>query len=308
MVETELIIYGISILALTIALLGIRIVRPIEKGLVERLGKYQKTATQGFTWIIPVVDRMIKIKVTERMVDVEPQKIITKDDLNADVDAIVRYRVNDPYKAEYNADSYSEQIVYLAKTTLRDIIGQMTLSEANSTRNTLNKKLEAELYKHTKLWGIDIVGVELQRIDPPTDVQEAMNKVVKAEKDKLSAKDFATAVETKADGDKRAEIKRAEGIKKSVILKAEGEAKAIREIAIAEAERIKVVNQSIQTNFKNEAQVYKKLETTEKALMNNSKIVVDPKSNMTNVISDMSGVIPLPTPTRQDKTKKKSSK
>lgn len=308
MVGTETIIYGTMILAIVIALLGIRIVRPFEKGLVERMGKYQKTSEQGFTWIIPVIDRMIKVNMRETMMDVEPQKIITKDDLNADVDAVVYYRVKDPKKAIYNADDYDDQIVSLSKTTLRDIIGKMTLSEANNKRNTINDRLKSDLNKQTDEWGIDIVRVELQRIEPPADVQEAMNKVVKAEKDKVSAKDFATAVETKADGDKRAEIKMAEGIKQSAILKAEGEAKAIREIATAEAERIRVVNQSIQTNFKREAQVYKKLETTEKALMHNSKIVVDPKSNMTNVISDMSGVLPLPTQTRQDREKKKSDK
>ncbi|NOQ37388.1 SPFH/Band 7/PHB domain protein [archaeon] len=289
-------IIEIVVVMLVLALVwsGIRIVRPVEQGHIERLGKYKCSAEEGFHWIIPIVERMIKVNITENMVDIEPQKIITKDDLNADVDAVVYYKVKDSYKAIYKADDYRSQIVSLARTTLRDVIGQMTLSSANSERIKLNKKLETELDKHTNTWGIDIIHVELQRIEPPADVQESMNKVVKAEKDMVSAKDFATATETKADGEKRADIKRAEGIKQSAILEAEGTAKAIREIAHAEAEKIKVVNQSIQTNFRNEAQLFKKLETTERSLMNSSKIVLDPHSSITNVISDMSGVVPLP--------------
>lgn len=171
--------------------LGIRIVRPTEKGLIERLGKFQRVADQGFHWIIPVIDRMVKVNVTENMVDVEPQKIITKDDLNATVDAVVYFRVLDPKKAVYQAQNYRRQISSLARTTLRDIIGKMTLTEANSKRDDLNKQLEKELDIQTDAWGIDIIRVELQRIEPPEDVQGAMNKVVIAERDKKAAIDFA---------------------------------------------------------------------------------------------------------------------
>jgi regulator of protease activity HflC (stomatin/prohibitin superfamily) len=277
-----------------IFLIGIRIIRPREKGLVERLGKYKKTADQGFHWIIPVIDRMIKVDITENMVDVEPQKIITKDDLNATVDAVVYFRVIDPMKSIYKAQNYRAQITSLARTTLRDIIGKMTLTEANSKRDTLNAILEQELDKQTDAWGIDVIRVELQRIEPPPDVQEAMNKVVIAERDKKAAVDFATATETQADGERRAEIKRAEGMKQGAILQAEGQALAIVQVAKAEAEKIQRVNTAIQEYFKNEAQVYKKLETVERSLKEGTKYVIDPNTEITNVIAErMAGVIPV---------------
>ncbi len=286
-----------------IFLIGIRIIRPREKGLIERLGKYKKTASQGFHWIIPVIDRMIKVDITENMVDVEPQKIITKDDLNATVDAVVYFRVIDPMKSIYKAQNYRAQITSLARTTLRDIIGKMTLTEANSKRDTLNAILEQELDKQTDAWGIDVIRVELQRIEPPPDVQGAMNNVVIAEREKKAAIDFATATETKADGERRAEIKKAEGKKQGAILEAEGKAEAIRKVAVADADKIEKVNTAIQKFFKNEAQIYKKLETVERSLKEGTKYVIDPNTEITNVIAEnMAGIIPVE---KKDKKPKK---
>jgi len=287
-------LFVLGIFLVFIFLIGIRIIRPREKGLIERLGKYKKTASQGFHWIIPVIDKMIKVDITENMVDVEPQKIITKDDLNATVDAVVYFRVIDPMKSIYKAQNYRAQITSLARTTLRDIIGKMTLTEANSKRDTLNAILEQELDKQTDAWGIDVIRVELQRIEPPPDVQEAMNNVVIAERDKKAAVDFATATETKADGERRAEIKKAEGKKQGAILEAEGRALAIVQVAKAEAEKIQRVNTAIQEYFKNEAQVYKKLETVERSLKDGTKYVIDPNTEITNVIAErMAGIIPV---------------
>ena len=274
--------------------MGIRIIRPRQKGLIERLGKYKGTADQGFHWIIPIIDRMFKVDITENMVDVEPQKIITKDDLNATVDAVVYFRVVDPMKAIYKAQNYKRQISSLARTTLRDIIGKMTLTEANSKRDTLNAILETELDKQTDAWGIDVIRVELQRIEPPDDVQNAMNNVVIAERDKKAAVDFATAVETKADGERRSEIKKAEGKKQGLILQAEGRAQAIIQVAKAEAEKIQRINTAIREYFKDEAQIYKKLETVERALKDGTKYVIDPNTEITNVIAEsMAGIVPI---------------
>ena len=287
-------ILPIVVFLLFIFFIGIRIVRPTEKGLIERLGKYKRTAEQGFHWIIPVIDKIIKVNVTENMVDVDPQKIITSDDLNATVDAVVYFRVIEPHKAIYNAQDYQRQITSLARTTLRDIIGKMTLTAANSKRDELNATLEKELDKQTDAWGIDVIRVELQRIEPPDDVQTAMNNVVIAERDKKAAIDFATATETKADGEKRAEIKMAQGKKQAAILNAEGEAEAIRKVAEAEADKIEKVNTAIQKYFKNEAQIYKKLETVENSLKNGTKYVIDPNTEITNVIAEsMAGIIPV---------------
>jgi regulator of protease activity HflC (stomatin/prohibitin superfamily) len=289
------------ILIIWIFSMGIRIIRPRQKGLIERLGKYKRTADQGFHWIIPIIDRMIKVDITENMVDVEPQKIITKDDLNATVDAVVYFRVIDPMKAIYKAQNYRAQITSLARTTLRDIIGKMTLTEANSKRDTLNSILENELDKQTDAWGIDVIRVELQRIEPPDDVQQAMNNVVIAERDKKAAVDFATATETKADGERRAEIKKAEGKKQGLILQAEGQASAIRKVAEAEAEKIEKVNTAIQKFFKNEAQIYKKLETVERSLRDGTKYVIDPNTEITNVIAEsMAGIVPVDTRKKEE--------
>ncbi len=284
----------IIVFLIIIFFIGIRIIRPTEKGLIERLGKYKKTAEQGFHWIIPVIDKIVKVNITENMVDVDPQKIITSDDLNATVDAVVYFRVVVPKKAIYNAQDYRRQIASLARTTLRDIIGKMTLTAANSKRDELNAVLEKELDKQTEAWGIDVIRVELQRIEPPDDVQTAMNTVVIAEREKKAAVDFATATETKADGEKRADIKMAQGKKQAVILGAEGEADAIRKVAEAEADKIEKVNIAIQQFFKNEAQTYKKLETVENALKDGTKYVIDPNTEITNVIAEkMAGVIPI---------------
>ena len=284
---------------------GIRIIRPIESGLIERLGKYKKTAEQGFHWIIPVIDRMTKVNITENMVDVEPQRIITKDDLNAMVDAVVYFKVVEPKKAIYNAQNYRRQITSLARTTLRDIIGKMTLTEANSKRDTLNQTLEKELDKQTDAWGIDVIRVELQRIEPPDDVQQAMNNVVIAERDKKAAVDFATATETQADGERRAEIKKAEGKKQGLILEAEGRSQAIIQVAKAEAEKIQRINTAIREHFKDEAQVYKKLETVERSLKDGTKYVIDPNTEITNVIAErMAGVTPIDMKFKETKSSK----
>jgi regulator of protease activity HflC (stomatin/prohibitin superfamily) len=266
--------------------IGIRIVRPTERGLIERLGKYHNFAGPGFHWIIPVIDKLFKVNVTEQMVDAEPQEIITNDNLNARVDAQVYFRVKadeDSVKGSiYNVNNYKYQIVNLARTTLRNIIGTLTLKSANSERGKINADLYKTLHNETQSWGIEIVRTELKEIDPPKDVQETMNKVVKAENEKIAAIDSATAAETVADGIKRAKIKEAEGFRQSKILHAEGEAEAI-----------KLINEAAEKYFVGNAQVLRKLEAVEASLQNNAKIVIPAGSELVNIIGDMAGIIPL---------------
>ena len=192
---------------------GIKIVRPTHRGLIERLGKYHKFANPGFHWIVPFIDKMYIVNITEQMVDAQPQEIITNDNLNASVDAQIYFRViqgEENVKASlYNVNDYRWQIVNLARTTLRNIIGTLTLRSANSERGKINAELHNTLKNETSSWGIVIVRTELKQIDPPHDVQETMNKVVKAENEKIAAIDYATAAETVADGVKRAKIKEA---------------------------------------------------------------------------------------------------
>lgn len=265
---------------------GVRIVRPIERGLIERLGKYRKFAEPGFHWIIPMIDNMYLINITEQLVEAQSQEIITNDNLNASVDAQIYFKVNaDPQSVAnsmYKVNNYKYQIVNLARTTLRNIIGTMTLKVANSERGKINSELQNILKRETADWGLEIVRAELKQIDPPRDVQDTMNKVVKAENEKIAAIDFATARETGADGEKRAEIKKAEGIKQARILEAEGESEAIR-----------LVNEAAEKYFIGNAQLLRRLEAMEKALSNNTKIVVPGGSDLVNVIGDLAGVLPL---------------
>lgn len=267
-------------------LFGIRIIRPTQRGLVERLGKYRYFANPGFHWIVPFIDRLYVVNVTEQMVDAEPQEIITNDNLNASVDAQVYFRVKADEESVkgsiYHVNNYTWQIVNLARTTLRNIIGTLTLKSANSERGKINADLYKTLHNETKSWGIEIVRTELKEIDPPKDVQETMNKVVKAENEKIAAIDSATAAETVADGIKRAKIKEAEGFKRSKILHAEGEAEAI-----------KLVNEAADRYFVGNAQLLRKLEALEVSLGHNAKIVVPAGSELINIIGEMAGAVPL---------------
>jgi regulator of protease activity HflC (stomatin/prohibitin superfamily) len=267
-------------------LLGIRIVRPMYRGLIERLGKYRRFGNPGFHWIIPIIEHMYRVNITEQMVDAEPQEIITNDNLNARVDAQVYFKVKSDEESvkssQYNVNNYRWQIVNLARTTLRNIIGTLTLKSANSERGKINADLHNTLRDETHNWGIEIVRTELKEIDPPKDVQDTMNKVVKAENEKIAAIDYATARETAADGEKRASIKEAEGVKRARILEAEGEAEAIR-----------LVNEAADKYFVGNAQLLRKLQALESSLANNAKVVLPAGSELVNIIGEMAGVIPL---------------
>lgn len=266
--------------------MGVKIVRPTHRGLIERLGKYVKYANPGFHWIIPFIDKMYVVNITEQMVDAQPQEIITNDNLNASVDAQVYFRVIEEEEnvksSQYNVNNYRLQIVNLARTTLRNIIGTLTLRSANSERGKINAELHNTLKNETASWGIVIVRTELKEIDPPRDVQDTMNKVVKAENEKIAAIDYATAAETVADGVKRAKIKEAEGYKRAKVLHAEGEAEAIM-----------LVNEAADKYFTGNAQLLKKLETVEASLRSNAKIVIPSGTELVNIIGEMAGVLPL---------------
>lgn len=265
---------------------GFKVVRPTHRALVERLGKYHHFAGPGLHWIIPFIDRIYRVNVTEQMVDADPQEIITNDNLNATVDAQIYFRVREDEMSVknslYNVYNYQVQIVNLARTTLRNIIGTMTLKSANSERGRINNELHQILSDETKDWGISIVRAELKQIDPPQDVQATMNKVVKAENEKIAAVDYATAAETEADGVKRAKIKEAEGVRQAKILNAEGEAEAIR-----------LVNEAAEKYFIGNAQLLRKIEALENSLKENAKIVVPSDSDLVNVIGEMAGVLPI---------------
>ncbi len=256
---------------------GIRIVRPTHRMLIETLGKYSRTAESGFQFIIPVIQRGIFVNITEQMADAKKQEVITKDRLNTTIDAVVFYRVKNDERSikasQYNVQDYESQIVTLSRTTLRNIIGKMSYEEANSERSKINNQLLATLSKEVSAWGLEIVRTEMKEIEPPEDVQDSMNEVIKAENEKTAAIDFATATETKADGDKRASIKKAEGIKEGKIIVADGE-----------AYRLKTVHEAANKYFKENAVTLKKLDVVQRSLEKNTKVVITEKGISPNLI------------------------
>lgn len=289
-----LLIYAIIIL-LFISLFGFRIIRPVEKGLVERFGKYNRTVEQGLRWIIPFVDRMYKVNVTEIRLDVNKQQVITKDNLNLSIDAVVYFKVEEVMKAVYAVQDYMSSIPSLAQTTLRSIIGELDFVEVNAHRQTINTKIEQELDSQTQAWGIDILRVELQDVHPSQEVQNAMDKVVTAEREKEAK---ITASEADREATRRiaeAKIIDAQADKTSNIERATGKAEAVKLAALAKAEAIRNVNLAVEETFKKNAQIFKSLEVTQQSLMNNAKIVLTEKGiTPTLVINETEGkVVPV---------------
>ncbi|MBM3695444.1 MAG: SPFH/Band 7/PHB domain protein [Actinobacteria bacterium] len=211
---------------------GLKIVSQFEKGLVERFGRFERIVDPGLRWIWPFIERLRRVDMREQVVDVPPQEVITKDNVVVVVDAVVYYQATDPVKLRYNVANFILAATKLAQTNLRNIVGDMDLDEALTSRDTINTQLRQVLDEATDVWGTKVVRVEIQRIDPPPDVTEAMHRQMKAERGRR-------AVITEAEGDKRAAILRAEGIKESKILEAQGQAQAIKEVA--EADKFKLL-------------------------------------------------------------------
>ena len=221
-----LVIIIIAVVFITVAA-GLKIVSQYEKGLVERFGKFERMVEPGLRWIIPFIERIKRVDMREQVVDVPPQEVITKDNVVVTVDAVVYYQATDPVKLKYNVANFILAATKLAQTNLRNIVGDLQLDDALTSRDTINEQLRAILDEATDVWGTRVVRVEIQRIDPPPDVTEAMHRQMKAER-------IRRAVVTEAEGDKRSAILRAEGVKESRILEAEGQAQAIKEVAEAE--------------------------------------------------------------------------
>lgn len=221
---------AMALFAFVFGSMSIRIIRPYERGLIERLGKYQRTLDPGLNFIVPFVDTLLKVDMREVVLDVPAQLVITKDNVNVEVDAIVYAQVTEPASSRYEINNYIVAATKLAQTNLRNVLGEMDLDQCLSSRDTINSQLRDVLDSATDKWGVKVNRVELQRIDPPADITEAMSRQMKAERDKR-------AQILDAEGVRQAEITKAEGSKQSAILVAEGEAQAVR--TRAEAERFR---------------------------------------------------------------------
>jgi regulator of protease activity HflC (stomatin/prohibitin superfamily) len=210
--------------------MSFRVIRPFEKGLVERLGKFQRILDSGLNVVVPFFDTVIKVDMREVVLDVPSQMVITKDNVGVEVDAVIYAQVTDPFKSRYEISNYIMAATKLAQTNLRNIIGDMELDQSLTSRDQINTQLRDVLDTATDKWGARVNRVELQRIDPPQDITDAMSQQMKAERLKR-----ANILE--AEGFKQAAILKAEGSKQAVILEAEGKSEAIKRVADAEKYR-----------------------------------------------------------------------
>jgi regulator of protease activity HflC (stomatin/prohibitin superfamily) len=224
---------------------GLKIVRPYERGIVERVGKYKETKESGLQIIIPFVDTIKRVDMREQVVDVPPQEVITSDNVVVSVDAVVFYEPTDPKRLVYNIANFVLAITKLAQTNLRNLIGELQLDGALTSRDRINATLRTILDEATDKWGVRVVRVEIQRIEPPPDVMTAMHEQMKAERERratvIEAEGFRESEITRAEGEKQSRILDAEGQRQSAILAAEGEAQAVRTVAEAERYRLQTV-------------------------------------------------------------------
>ena len=226
--EAVIVLFAVVALAfILIVAAGFKVVRPFQKGLIEVLGRYDKTVGSGLRWVMPFVKRIIKVDMREQVIDVPPQEVITKDNVVVTVDAVIYHEATDPVKLQYNVGNFLLAVTKLAQTNLRNVIGDLDLDSALTSREVINTKLRQILDDATDKWGVRVVRVEIQRIEPPNDVTDAMHRQMKAERDRRAAV-------TEAEGDKRAAILQAEGVKESRVLEADGQAEAIKRVADAE--------------------------------------------------------------------------
>ncbi|MCZ7529593.1 MAG: SPFH/Band 7/PHB domain protein [Acidimicrobiia bacterium] len=235
----------VALLLLIVAASGVKIIRPYQKGLKERLGRYHSTMEPGLRLIIPFVDKLVTIDMREQVVDVPPQEVITEDNVVVTVDAVIYYEATDPRRLVYNVANFRLAVTKLAQTNLRNVVGDMQLDEALTSRDTINTRLREILDDATDKWGVRVVRVEIQRIEPPPDVVAAMHDQMKAERQRRAvvteAQGTREAAITRAEGEKQSNILEAEGLKQRQILEAEGEAEAIERVADAERYRRQTV-------------------------------------------------------------------
>ncbi len=224
----------IFIMLIVYVAMGVKIVHPYQKGVVEQLGRYKGTVEPGLRLIYPFVQRIRTVDMREQVIDVPPQEVITEDNVAVSVDAVIYFEPTDPRRLLYNISNFVLAVTKLAQTNLRNVIGEMTLDEAFTSRERVNVALREILDDATDKWGVRVVRVEIQRIDPPQDVMHAMHEQMKAERTRR-------AVVTEAEGAREAAVTRAEGEKAAAILQAEGQAQATRTRAEAEQYQKEVV-------------------------------------------------------------------
>jgi regulator of protease activity HflC (stomatin/prohibitin superfamily) len=295
----------VIVIALAIFLLSVKKVNQYEKGLVERFNAYEKTVEPGLRMVVPFVERLLRVNMREQVIDVPPQEIITEDNVVVTIDAVIYYQVMDARRALYEIEDFELAIVKLAQTTLRNIVGEMSLDVCLTSREKINVELRSVLDQATDKWGTKVNRIELQRIDPPSDIQTAMHKQKTAEQERRQLRLLATGRKEAAEQEKLGAILKAQGEKQAAILSAEGQAKAVELVAEAQAKAIKMVSESANQYFKENAQINKKLDVVRDTFAQQTKIVVPASSDVLNVIGlEGSSVLPVKTEAKQNQTSK----
>ena len=268
----------LAIVVLVTLTKSVTTIRQAEKGIVERFGRYKETLDPGLRFLVPFVDSLrARIDMRETVLDIEPQAVITKDNVGITVDAVVYYYVTDAKAVRYEVANFYVAISKLAQTNLRNLVGDMSLDETLGSRERINSSLRTTLDEATDKWGVKVTRVEVKEILPPNDITVAMSKQMKAEREKratiLDAEAYRQKKILEAEGDKQNAILVAEGDRQSAILRAEGEAKAIENVSKAASEF-----------FVGNAQLLKQLEVTQASLQNNAKLVISDQSRLINVL------------------------
>ncbi len=268
----------LAIVVLVTLAKSIVVVRQAEKGIVERFGRYKETLDPGLRFLVPFADALrARIDMRETVIDIEPQAVITKDNVGVTVDAVVYYYVTDAKAVRYEVANFFVAVSKLAQTNLRNLVGDMTLDETLASRERINSSLRSTLDEATDKWGVKVTRVEVKEIQPPKDITESMSKQMKAEREKRATILESEAYRQKqilvAEGDKQNAILVAEGDKQAAILRAEGEAKAIENVSKAASEF-----------FVGNAQLLKQLQVTQASLQDNTKLVISDQSRLINVL------------------------
>lgn len=302
----EIMLGVVAIIVAAVIALGIRKVNQYEKGLVERWHAYEKTVDPGLRYVIPFVQRMLRVNMREQVIDVPPQEIITEDNVVVTIDAVIYYQVIDAKRALYEIEDFELAIVKLAQTTLRNIVGEMSLDVCLTSREKINVELRSVLDQATDKWGTKVNRIELQRIDPPADIQLAMHKQKTAEQERRQLRLLATGRKEAAAQEKEGTILKAQGDKASAVLKAEGEAKSIELVAAAQAGAIKMVSEAANQYFKENAQLNKRLDVIRDTFAQQTKIVVPSSADILNVLGlEGTPVIPIKSTGKSDSEKEK---
>jgi len=279
----------IAVLGIITLLASVKVINQAEKGIVLRLGKFKSVADPGLNIILPYIESLTKVDVRERVIEVLPQKVITKDNVSVTVDAVIYYKVVDPVKAEFEVEDFDTAATILAQTNLRNVVGDKSLDETLVARDVINTNLRDVLDEVTNNWGVKVTRVEVQKIDPPPEITEAMSLQMKAEREKRASI-------LQSEGMRQSQILEAEGHRNAEILKAEGDAQAKILRARAEADSMKMVAEAANQFFDEKAQAWKRLDVAETVLEKNTKFILPTSGELVNVLNlegDKTNVVPM---------------